>query len=322
MQVSNVLDHLEKLMALKTVIEQGSIRKASEELRITQPSLSVKIKTLEEQLGLQLLERTRRGIFPTTEGQKVLEYVYSIIDGAERLKVTLDEEQGSIQGHITIGIYDSVARYIWAEFYKYFSKKTPGISISLFTGRSKLIMDYLDNQKLDLALTVEPNDGFEIDVESLYTDTFSFYCSKELGEEHTLLSKKSSFFSLKDEKGVNVPLILFSHAIGLKKVPIERQLRNETTVDFVVHRIESFEIAHSFCKDGLGVALLPQKVAKKEFEAGTLVRVKMAKNIPLCFGEHFIGLSVLRANKNKPIVNLVTKELSSFVKNFWYPQGS
>ena len=92
MRTQDIIDQLEKFAAFKTVAECGSIRKASEVMNIAQPSLSVKIQNLEDALSLKLLERHRKGVLLTKEGQLVLDFANDLFDRSEELRKTLVEE--------------------------------------------------------------------------------------------------------------------------------------------------------------------------------------------------------------------------------------
>ncbi len=150
MKTRNILDHLEKFISLKVIAECGSIRKAATELGISQPSLSVKIKTLESVTESKLLERTRDGVILTSEGRRTLSFVNQIILSAEELKTDIQRSKGSLKGDVHIGTYDSIARYFWPKFYKYFTNKYPEINVKRSTGRSQIVTDMVQERIMDI----------------------------------------------------------------------------------------------------------------------------------------------------------------------------
>lgn len=315
MQVTNILNHLEKLIELKSISDEGSFRRAAAKLNIAQSSLSVKMKILENQLDTQLLERSRQGIILTKDGQKVLDFIEGVISKAEELKINLDQSQGKIKGHISVGIYDSIARYIWPPFYKQIIKNEPDISISLFTGRSQSVIDQLERNKVDLAITVEPTSSFTTDIEDLYKDSFSFYCGKKFANSNGLISRKNSVFQLPKHSPNLLTFIIFPDALGLRNIPIESMFKKNKIENFILHRVENFEIALSFCIDNIGISLLPQNVAKSALNKDLLCKVKIDRVNPLDFGEHTIGISTLKAHQNKPIIGHVKNEIKNYIKS-------
>ncbi len=313
MRTSDILDHLEKFIAFKVIAEQGSLRKASEKLNISQPSLSVKLQTLEDALEHRLFERSRRGIVLTQEGQKTLRFVETLIESAEQLTLEIEESTSVLQGHIRIGVYDSIARYMWPGFYHQFSKTDPNISMSIITGRSQFIVDQLIANKIDLALTIEPQSNYEMDVEYLYSDQFSFFCNQKFANRTDDLVKKGKEYQIRKSHNQPISTVLFSKAISENGMPLERLLKNNLTQGLVIHRVENFEIAHSFCLEGVGMAVLPNKVAQREYEKNKLFKVKVDSDIPTSFGSHRIGLSLLKTQKNKPLIQHVANSLKAHI---------
>lgn len=313
MQTFDILNHLEKFIAFKAIADHGSIRKASQFLRIAQPSLTVKLQNLEEAIGVELLERTRRGVILTSAGQTALHFINGVVDEAEKLKLEFEDGPGSLKGHIRIGMYDSIARYIWPGFYRQFSKSDPGISMSIFTARSQSIMEQLEDGKVDLALTVEPHESYDLDVELMYRDRFSFYCSQRFAETQRTLVRTGRDYQLRGGADETISLILFPNAICENGVTLERLLKFNKELGFLINRVENFEIAHAFCLEGVGLAVLPHLVAQKEYLKQKLFRVKVSSEIPLSFGTHHIGLSVLKTKRHNPIVTHVANAIKSHI---------
>ena len=109
LNAQHILDNLEKITAVYQVARHGSIRSAARELKISQPSLSVKIKLLEEIFDFKIFKRSRTGIEMTNAGQILLNFAKDLIDKAEHLRYELDHIE-AMSGTINIGVYDSIAR--------------------------------------------------------------------------------------------------------------------------------------------------------------------------------------------------------------------
>ena len=101
--------NIQKYQAFITVVEQGSLTKAAEELGCTQSAVSHSISGLEEELGFALLKRSRAGIRLTGEGERMISPVRDLLGSAERLKQTASSIRGLESGTVRIGAFTSVA---------------------------------------------------------------------------------------------------------------------------------------------------------------------------------------------------------------------
>ena len=97
------LQDIHRLMAFVTVIQEGSLSAAVNKLHITQPALSARLKLLEEGLGCSLLERTARGVKPTTVGKLVYGIAQDIIKRMENLQTTVRNHIELREGFIHLG---------------------------------------------------------------------------------------------------------------------------------------------------------------------------------------------------------------------------
>jgi|GEM_PF-1458456 len=318
MRTQDILDHLEKFMALKAVAKGGSIRKASSLLNISQPSLSVKLKNLEEVLGFRLMERTRDGIFLTQAGRAALEFANTVSEQAEGLRLLLEEEQNELKGHVRIGLYDSIARYLWPSFYKSFCAKYPKITISVSTGRSRVIADAVNDREMDLGIIVGKPLSPGVNAFSLYEDSFSLFSCPELAYSLKTVTRrkgKKDEIYVKAEDGDEIPLILFSEALSPKIADFAFLSEPEKLLAYNVHRVENFEIARAFCMESIGLAVLPNHVVEKEFNSGQLIKLGFPQKKSLDFGHHSIDLIIKATVLKQPVMRVLIEEIQSFVKS-------
>jgi len=85
------------------VVKRGSLRRASEDLNISQPALSNSLKNLEELLGVLLLERSPQGVFPTAFGDALNQCALSALASMDRGKLEIDLLKRGSKGHIRVG---------------------------------------------------------------------------------------------------------------------------------------------------------------------------------------------------------------------------
>lgn len=140
------------------VAREENITKAANFLNIAQPSLSVQIMQLEQELGKKLLIRGKRRITLTEEGillRKRAEEIISLLDKTEK-EITCDEKE--VGGEISIGSGETEAMNVAVQVATSLAEKYPNIHYYLFSGDAEAIMEQLDNGLLDFGILIEPVD--------------------------------------------------------------------------------------------------------------------------------------------------------------------
>lgn len=313
-----ILEHLEKIIAFEAVARLGSFHRAGQELGISQPSLSVKIRRVEEILGVVLLERSSRGVRITEKGEKLLAFCRDVIRLSQDLQFDLLNSENSYKGFIRLGVYDSIARYLWPRFHVDFAKAYPLLKLQLSSGRSGSLITQIIEKKIDLAITVEPPTLSGLVSYELYSDRFSLFVQTKLARD--LKFPKISTRKVRPSKTAfqDTSLISFSsaHVSSGRQLISELQASGLSSEDVML--VESFEISLEFCLKGLGIAVLPRRVAQESLSTGKILEVS-AEHIGLReFSPHTIYLSTLQENANARKFELLRAELEKFVKGLPY----
>jgi LysR family hydrogen peroxide-inducible transcriptional activator len=150
-----------QIAALAAAIDCGSIRQAAQRMGMTQPALSAQIAALEEQLGLALLDRTRKGVMATPEGRSVDLIGRRVLDG---LREIVDRGRGAMgdAGHemsLDLGVSVSVGPYLLPRALPLIRQRAPGLKINVREGSTDRLAAELSAGAHDLALTQLPVPG-------------------------------------------------------------------------------------------------------------------------------------------------------------------
>jgi len=289
-------DHLEKLRYFYTVAQLGSMKKASEEIYITQPSLTKAIKILEDAVGHQLLERHPRGVSPTQRGEMLLQYCHELFASLNNLEQQLEWPDDPMAGVIRVGTFDSIGIYFWPKFLKNFLPKHPKLNLVMQTGRSHQMRQKLESGEIDVALIIEPKTTANIKVETFKTDTFKFYAA---------IKGRNVY---KDNK--DVPLILMPEAIAgnrsLKDVLTEHGLQDRR-----LYTSSSLESVKELTVNGIGVGLLPEMVAREALKKKMIAEFKQKPYPGKGIGKHTIGIAYAKTRSNSPLLKELIKELKA-----------
>ncbi|MFI5717599.1 LysR family transcriptional regulator [Nocardia sp. NPDC051750] len=143
---------LKQLTALVTVAEAGSVTKAAQLLHLVQPAVTRQIKTLEQELGVPLFERTRHGMRLTTAGTVLVERARRAITELDRARAEIRPAPGPVTGIATLGLLESTLEVIAAPLVDHMRRRQPGIRLRLLTAYSGHLQHWLDQGDVDLSL--------------------------------------------------------------------------------------------------------------------------------------------------------------------------
>ncbi|MDH6622628.1 LysR family nitrogen assimilation transcriptional regulator [Streptomyces sp. LBL] len=143
---------VKQLKALITVAEVGSVTRAAELLHLVQPAVTRQIRTLEEELGVPLFERTRQGMRPTEAGAIMVDRARRALNELERARAEVQPAPGVVTGIVTVGLLESVSDLLAESLVSAVARDHPGIELRLITAYSGHLQQWLDDGDLDLTL--------------------------------------------------------------------------------------------------------------------------------------------------------------------------
>lgn len=190
---------LRQIRIFDSVARHRSHTRAAEKLYMTQPAVSMQMKQLEENLGIELFERQGRSLALSTSGQKLRAYSNNIIDAFESMIDYADKIKGCRTGHLTISVA-TTANHFTTRILSAFSKKFPEITISLDVTNRQSILRQLDNFEPDLVIMGEPPKGHRLLSEQFMMNPLVIIAPPN----HKLLQKKKKLTinDLNEEKFV------------------------------------------------------------------------------------------------------------------------
>ena len=153
---------LRQLQILESIARTGSFSRASEDLHLSQPAVSMQIKQLEDDLGVPLLERAGKRIFLTDVGREVYQASQDIAERLNRLKGVLDAMKGLQHGSLTVGVVSTASAFS-IRLITQFRQRHPGIRIRLNVINREQLLQQLADNSLDLALMGQPPAHMDLD---------------------------------------------------------------------------------------------------------------------------------------------------------------
>lgn len=138
------------------VVREENITKAAEILHVTQPTLSRQLAKLEEDFGVQLFLRGKKGITLTEEGMLLRRRAEEIVELADKTESELSAHEEMVAGEITIGSGELAAVQILPKIFQSFKEKYPHVIFDLYTANADQIKQRLDNGLTDIGILLEP----------------------------------------------------------------------------------------------------------------------------------------------------------------------
>ena len=234
-----------RYVAFCKILEYGSFTRAAESLGYTQAAVSQMVSSLENELSLKLLIRTRSGVRLTPEGKQIYPMIQRAVSSMQELEVKAREINGLESGEIRIGIFSSIAQHVLPGLIKAFSNKYPNINFILYQGDNKTLPELLKSGIIDFAF-IYPAAGVGLQTDLLATEQFLAV----LPEDHPLATKKS----IPLKALANEPLIIVEEGGKINTV-LEAfdQLHITPSVKL---RIQDDATILSMVEEGLGVSML------------------------------------------------------------------
>lgn len=168
-----------QLEYLLAVANCGSFSAASERCFVTQPSLSMQIKNLEEELGVILLDRSKKPVIPTQVGHIVIERAREAIMAYNNIKEGVAELKGSVAGRIRLGVIPTIAPYLLPRFVHSFGEKFPQVELEIKEMITPDIIRAIDHDEIDVAILAGGTCPERITEQELFDDRFYAYVSPE-----------------------------------------------------------------------------------------------------------------------------------------------
>ena len=168
------------------VAEQGNFTTASEKCFVTQPTLSMQVQKLEEELGVTIFNRSTKPLQVTEVGEKVLSQARKIIEESTRMNDVISEEKGVIGGTLKVGIIPTVSSTLLPLFLNIFTKKHKNVDLKIEEFNTETIIKRLEDNTIDCAIAATPLSNEKIIERPLYYEPFVAYVPKH----HSLSGNK------------------------------------------------------------------------------------------------------------------------------------
>ncbi len=151
---------------------------AAEKCFVTQPTLSMQIQKLEDELGIKIFDRLKLPVVPTEIGSAVVAQGRVIIKENARIREIISDQKKEIQGNLRVGIIPTLAPYLLPRILTAFMKKYPKVKLEIWEYPTEQIVQHLKQELLDCGVLATPLHNQHIEEHQLFYESFVVYTSK------------------------------------------------------------------------------------------------------------------------------------------------
>ena len=246
------LNHFRFLDALK---KYGTISRAAEQMYISQPSLSAAIKELEEELGFEVVTRTRKGVVFTALGEQVLEHSKRILQEVEEIQNLSGKADRMYQGSLSIGCVPYVYHSIILDTLMDMKQKYPKLTTRLTEESSYSMAEQVHQRELDLAVIMTSNiernswdatfQKYELEYQELFHARMYFW----VGQNHQLYQQDNITMA----EALQYPFITYRNLLN----KFNRSMLQEYNRNLDIIQLDDRESLYRYLRKSQAITVMP-----------------------------------------------------------------
>ena len=275
------------------VAKYKNFKTAAENSFVTQPTLSMKIQKLEEELGVIIFDRSKKPLQITEVGERIVKQAQVIVNESERMNDIVAQEKGFIGGEFRVGIIPTVSPTLLPMFLTNFIKKYPKVCLKIEEQTTENILKKIADGSYDAGILATPLHNPNIIEKPLYYEPFVAY----IPVNHRLQNAKTIY---SEDLDINDILMLEDgHCFKDSVLNICNQDIIESKQHFQL-KSGSFETLVRLANEGLGMTLLPYlhtlELKEKEKECvHYFVEPYPAREISLIYHKNELKMQIIKA---------------------------
>lgn len=232
--------HPDDLRYFKEIGLTGNLRRAAERLGVTQPALSHALKRLEEDLGCELVIRSKTGVRMTRAGEKLASLSGQLEEVWSRIQAVVSDENEIVTGTYRLGVHTALAQYTLPLFLGDLLKEHPKLNFRFEHGLSRQIAESLISNRLDFGIVVNPPQHPDLVIRKLCEDVVKMWKSPKLKNPDVIIC----------DPDIHQTQILL-RTCKKKGINFIREIHTS-----------SLEVVAQLTAEGVGVGIIPERVLK------------------------------------------------------------
>lgn len=242
-------DRLKQLRAFCQTAQLGSISRAAEKLTWSQPSVSVQVSALEEELGLSLFERRRPHMILSRAGENLYRFAMPLVHGMDRLPDTFAERHlGVMKNVVRIGAGQTSTLYLLPRYLERFRERYPGVRVEVRSGTGRDRLQWLRTHEFDLIVTAMDVPPPDLEFHSIQASALMLITPLD----HPLARCNA----LTIQEAAAYPFV-GSTPKNYARRTVETILRQRGIVLDIVVEVDEWEVIVTYVEAGAGISIVP-----------------------------------------------------------------
>ena len=287
---------------------------AAEKCFVTQPTLSMQIQKLEDELGIKLFDRNKHPIAVTAMGEAIIKQARIILSECEKINELIQSQQNSLSGRFKLAVIPTIAPYILPGLLQGYGKKYPDVKLEIRELETHRIISALKNNEIDAGLVSTPLQENNIKEYPLFYEPFvGYFAEGEPALKKRLVSGDD--IALDRIWLLNEGHCMRNQILDLCSDHIEQLQANKT----FQYESSNVETLRKMVDRNNGLTILPE-LAISEFNDDQMDRVRYfvepepVREVSLVTNDHFVRISLLQSLMDE-ILNLVPEKMRVQKKN-------
>lgn len=256
---------LTELRYIVTLAQEQHFGRAAERCFVSQPTLSIAVKKLEEELGTALFERSKHAVRVTPVGQKIVRQAQTVLEQAESIKDMAQEGKDQLASPLRIGAIYTIGPYLFPHLVPELQKRAPKMPLYIEENFTENLRPKIRNGELDAIIIALPFDEPDIVTRPLYEEAFKMLLPKG----HPLASKDQIDSQTLHEQ--DLLLLGEGHCFRDQVLEACPTLAGHSSDRHTITEGSSLETIRMMVASGLGASVLPQSATGGQYRSDMLV---------------------------------------------------
>lgn len=237
------------------VVRFGGVRRASQNMHLSQPAVTARIQNLEQSLGVDLFDRSNGAMSLTKRGESLLKYAEQYVQLSDLIERDIVDPSG-IDLHLRIGVSETIVQSWLPDLVSRLRREFPNLAIDISVDISSNLREALLTRALDLAILLGPVSEFTVDNVDLPDIPLNWYCASDA----VLADDPAEMF-------LSNPVVTYARNTRPYR-ELKSELFNRYGPGISLFPSSSLSACFRMVASGLGIAALPETLAAPEIEAG------------------------------------------------------
>ncbi|MEP7265965.1 MAG: LysR substrate-binding domain-containing protein, partial [Bacteroidota bacterium] len=290
------LQQLEYILAINS---ERHFAKAAEKCFVTQATLSMMVRKLEEELDVKIFDRSRQPVVPTETGKLIIEQARLVLQGTRHMKEIIAQQKGSVKGELKIGVIPTLAPYLLPLFLNRFLKKFPLVKVHISERTTDEIIVRLKDHRLDAGIMATPLNDLGLLETPMFYEQFVVFAA----DKNAALKKK--YMLAEDIDPSQLWLLEEGHCLRSQVVNLCELKKKEKEIHQLDFEAGSIETLKKIVEVNNGITILPE-LALNDMSARQKKNIRYFK-APAPVRE--VSLVTYRHFMKKKLIDLLLEEI-------------